>query len=121
MWSCIERARSSATTTTLFIRSCSRLQPAASLVLQVYDEGETPLKLNQVVEFVGVLSRVPQLGVPDPALGPEELAARPPTSQARINLIAFLACTGHSRSEVWSTCDAVSALVLNLVHSNSTW
>lgn len=73
----------SATTTMLSIRSCSRLRLAASLVLQVYDEGETPLKLNQVVEFVGVLSRTPQLGVPDPALGPEELAARPPTSQAR--------------------------------------
>lgn len=49
----------------------------------MYDEGETSLRLNEVVEFVGVFSRGPKQGAWDPALCLEELAALPQTGQAR--------------------------------------
>lgn len=42
------------------------------------------MKLNQVVEFVGILCRAPELATPAPTgLHGEEMAARPPTSQVR--------------------------------------
>ena len=59
--------------------------------MQVYERNES-LKLNDVVEFVGILSRMPELAAAqmrqteDDADGnhlgfvDEELAARPPTS-----------------------------------------
>ena len=58
----------------------------------MYDE-EQALKLNEVVEFVGVLSRAPELGTAQDCCGgggdfshasdlfADEAAARPPTSQ----------------------------------------
>jgi Mini-chromosome maintenance replisome factor len=82
-------------------RSCRRgldlqhARRAAPFPLQAYDDDEESLKLNEVVECVGVLSIVPELAdlhaqahrdrcagasLPGNELLDEELAARPPTS-----------------------------------------
>jgi Mini-chromosome maintenance replisome factor len=79
---------------------------------QVYDENEA-LKLNEVVEFVGVLSRAPELGTAQDCCGgsgdfghaselfADEAAARPPTSQ----VCCLLPCSPAlfiKRSSMWN-------------------
>jgi Mini-chromosome maintenance replisome factor len=78
---------------------------------QVYDE-EQALKLNEVVEFVGVLSRAPELGTAQDCCGgggdfghaselfADEAAARPPTSQVCCLLPCSLALFVR-RSSMW--------------------